>query len=69
MRDWLIDLGIQVRNASPVGVAVILDANGSISLDKVGTLAVIVYTVLQAGFLVWKWNKAREDRRNGKSET
>lgn len=59
MRKMAMDVIEQTRNAVvPIG-AFVGEAAGLFSLDNLTKFAVLTYTLLQAGFLVWRWNKAR----------
>jgi len=65
MRDfiagtWLGDLFIQVRNATPAAVAVVLNVTDTITLDRLFKL----YVVLQIAFLIWRWRKERKEAIN-----
>lgn len=65
MREAMIDVGIQARNASPVLVAYSADLTGWISIDNALRWGGLLYLSLQIGYLVWKWGgeyRARKKR-------
>lgn len=52
------------KSAPPAAVAVTAFMEG-VSLNNVVGIATLVYIVLQAGYLVWKWRRdIRRERKN-----
>lgn len=60
-----IEVAVQSRNAMPPFLVVILDwMTGNV--DAFYKWAILVYALLQIGYLIWRWDKERADRRREK---
>lgn len=60
IRDYLVEVAVQTRNALPTGAIVSANAAGAITLDSVEKIVLFVYTVTQLAFLIWRWRKAAQ---------
>ena len=59
MRNYLIELGVELSKSSPVFGALILDLAGAFTLTNIGYVLLVLYAGCQLGYLIWKWRRER----------
>lgn len=59
MRNYLIELGVELSKSSPVLGALVLDFAGALTITNIGYLLLVAYAACQLGYLIWKWRREK----------